>query len=113
MGSTGIKNDCVQTHPARPGLPELALGAAHPGKLLPGLAAIYRLEQRRVLHSRVNGARIVQRRVEFPDTFELPRMLRATVPLVSAGNALITDLCAGGSPEFTPLLRPLNHPSSP
>src|SRR5258708_33525608 len=60
IGSTGSKNDRVQTHPARPGLRELALGAVQPVELLPGLATLCRLEQRRGLSARVNGDRIVQ-----------------------------------------------------
>ena len=113
IGSFGIKDDRVQTHPARAGLPELALGAAQSGKLLPGLAAIYSLEQRRVLHARVNGVRIVQRRFEVPDTLELPRMLRAIVPLVSAGNALIIEFVAGGFPGFSAVIRALDHLAKP
>src|ERR1700756_3273454 len=48
-----------------------------------------------------------------PDALELPRMLRAIVPLVSARNALITELVSGGFPGFTAVIRPLDHLAKP
>src|SRR5438045_1685154 len=42
----------------------------------------------------VNRVRIRQRRLEVPDAFELPRMLRAVVPFVGAHLAFIDELVA-------------------
>src|SRR6266576_1398380 len=113
IGSIGIKNDRVQTHPSRPGLPKVALGAAQSGKLLPGVAAIHSLEQCRVFNAGVNGVRISQRRFEMPDPLEFPRMLRPVVPLVSAGNAVIIEFVTGGFPGFSAVIRALDDLAKP
>ena len=78
-----IQKDRVQAHPAGARLPGWSCAvAAQPGKLLPGLPAVGRAEQGGVFHAGVDGVRIGQRRLEMPDALELPRMLRAVVPLV-------------------------------
>ena len=89
-----IEKDRMHGHAARSGLPQVTLGAAQSGKLLPRFAAVRRLENRRVLDSGVNRVRIRVRRFEMPDAFEFPRMLRAVVPLVSAHVALIHKFVA-------------------
>ena len=53
-------------------------------ELVPGLSAVGRAEQRGILDAGVDGVRIGQRRLEVPDALELPRVLRAVVPLVRA-----------------------------
>ena len=56
--------------------------AAQSGQLLPVLSAIRRPEKRRVFHARIDRVRIGQRRLQMPHALELPRMLRAVVPLM-------------------------------
>src|SRR6185503_5959427 len=72
-----IEQDGVHGHAARAGLPEMPLGAAQAGQFLPGLAAVHRFEDRRVLRSGVNGVWLGERRLQMPDALEFPRMLRA------------------------------------
>src|SRR5215472_3967761 len=50
---------------------------------MPALAAVSGLEERSVFDPGVDDVGIVGRRLEVPDALELPRMLRAVVPLVS------------------------------
>src|SRR5690606_30572616 len=73
----------VQAHAARPRLPARAGAVAtQPRQLVPRLATVGGTEQRRVLHPRIHGVRIVERRLEMPDTRDLPGILRAVVPLM-------------------------------
>src|SRR5206468_3683074 len=65
-------------------------------QLMPRFAAIGRAEQRCVFDSGVNGVGIAQRWFEMPHSLELPRMLRAVVPLVSAGNTVVDELITFG-----------------
>ena len=87
--------------------------AAQPGQLLPGLAAVGRAEQRRVFHPGVDGIGIGQRRFEMPDALELPGVLRAVVPLVSAGIAVVLELVADGLPGLAAVVRALDHLPEP
>src|ERR1700730_19074259 len=48
-----------------------------------------------------------------PDTLELPRMLRAIVPLVSAGNTIIIEFVADRLPGFSAVIRALHHLAKP
>ncbi len=68
--------------PPAPGAHLDPLLIAQAGQLVPGLAAVGRAEQRGVLDAGVDDVRIGQRRLQMPDALELPRMLRAVVPLV-------------------------------
>src|SRR5206468_12417198 len=79
---------------ARAGLPEIAFRVAQAGQFLPRLAAVGGFENRGVLGAGVDGVGIVERRFEVPDAFELPRMLRAVVPLVRADLAFVNELVA-------------------
>ncbi len=80
LGSIRI---AVQTQPARARLPARpAAMAAQARQLVPGLAAIGGLEQRRILDAGETSVGIAQRRLQMPDALELPRMLRAVVPHV-------------------------------
>ena len=74
----------MQAHPAGARLP-LGPGAvaAQSGEFVPRLGAVGGAEYRGVFHPGVDGVRIGQRRFEMPDALELPRVLRAVVPLVS------------------------------
>src|SRR5207253_968417 len=78
-----VKDNRVQTHAARPGLP-LRPGAmaAKAGQFLPVLSAIGGAKNRRVFHSCINCLWVGQRRFQMPYPLELPWMLRAVVPLM-------------------------------
>ena len=58
--------------------------AAEPGELVPDSAAVGGAEEGGVFDAGVDGVGIVERRLEVPDALELPRVLRAVVPLVGA-----------------------------
>ena len=88
----------MQAHSARARLPEMPLGATHSGKFLPRAAAVRCLEQGRVFRSSVNGIRVGRRGFEMPNAFEFPGVLRAVVPLVSAGNAVVVELVSDRFP---------------
>ncbi len=84
LGITRIQNDGMKAHPTGAWLPTRAGAvAAQPGKFLPVLPAIGRAEQGGVFHSGINRVRIAERRLDMPDALELPRMLRAVIPLMS------------------------------
>src|SRR5207249_7654409 len=67
---------------------------AEPGQFVPAFAAIFRFEQRRVFHARVNVIGVIERRFEMPDALELPRMLGAVVPHVRPWNAIVNEFVA-------------------
>ncbi len=109
-----IEKDCVKAQSASAGLPAGARPvAAQPGQFLPGLAAIGGLKERRVLHSRVNGVGIRERRLEVPDALELPRMRRAVIPLMGSRNAVVGKLVSDRCPGLAAVVRALHHLSEP
>src|SRR5438552_6026683 len=78
-----IEQNCVQTHPARAGLPFWTrIAAAEPGQFIPRFSAVVRFEQRGVFHTGIDVIGIVERRFQMPDTLKFPWMLRAIVPLM-------------------------------
>src|SRR6516162_2083969 len=113
LGPFGIENDRMETHAACSRLPEMALGGAQSGQLLPAATSVHRFEEPRVLHTRVNGVRIGRRGFEVPDTFELPRVLGAVVPLMSAGYAVVLKLATSGLPGFSAVVGALDHLAEP
>src|SRR5262245_25416023 len=48
-----------------------------------------------------------------PDSFELPRMLRAIVPLVGPRNALVDELVPDSFPRVSPVIGTLDHLPEP
>src|SRR5262249_45842917 len=113
-GTTGMEEDRVETHAARARLPHRRrLVTPEAGKLLPGLPAVRRAEQGGVLHARVDGVRIVKRRLEMPDAREVPGMRRAVVPEVRAGHALVDELVADRLPGLAAVARALDDLSEP
>ena len=108
----GIEEDGVQAHAAGARLP-VGTGAvaAQAGQLLPGLAAVGRAEERRVFDAGVDRVGIGQRRLEMPDPLELPRMRRAVVPLVRAGNAVVDELVAHRLPGLAAVVRSAGSPA--
>src|SRR6266568_3043061 len=75
---------------------------------MPFLAAVDRAEQRGVLDSRVDGIRVVQRRLQMPDPGELPGVRRAVVPLVRAGHAVVTELMTHRLPALAAVVGALD-----
>ena len=87
--------------------------AAQPGQLLPGLPAVGRAEQGGVLDAGVDGIGIGQRRLQMPDALELPGVLRAVVPLVGAGDAVVGELVADRLPGLAAVVGALDHLPEP
>ena len=102
-----IDQNRVQAHAAGAGRPLRPRAMpAQAGQLLPILAAVGRTKDGRVFHAGVDRVRIGERRLQMPDAFEFPRMLRAVVPLMRrqrrrAGDVSYTNL----------LLSPIGMPS--
>ena len=86
---------------------------AQPGQLVPRLAAVGRAEQRRVLDAGVDRVGIGQRRLEMPDALELPRVRRAVVPQVRAGDAVVHELVAHRLPRLAAVVRALDDLAEP
>ena len=113
LGVVRVEQDGVQAHPAGAGLPEMPLGAAQAGEFLPGLAAIAESEQGGILDPGVDRVRVGQRGLQVPDALEFPGMLRAVVPLVRAGVALVGELVADRLPGLAAVIRALDHLPEP
>ena len=91
LGIARIENDGVQAHAARAGLPfRSGAVAAKAGEFVPVLAAVGRFEERRIFDSGIDRVGIGERRLEMPDALELPRMLRAVVPLVGGERLAVS-----------------------
>src|SRR5207253_1986121 len=82
-------------------------------EILPRLTAVVRSEERRVLDARVHDVGIVQRRLEMPDAHELPRALRAVIPEMRAGRAVVRELVADGFPRLAAVVRALDELPEP
>jgi hypothetical protein len=113
-GVARIQQDRVQAHPAGPWLP-VRSGAvvSQPGELVPRLSAVARAEQGGVLHARVHGLRIGQRRLDVPDALELPGMRRSIIPLVRARHAVVGEPVAHRLPRPTSVTRTLDDLPEP
>ena len=106
VGVGGIHDDRVQAHSTGTRLPARArLMAAQAGQFLPCAAAIGRAEQGRILDAGVDHVGIRVRRLEMPDALEFPGVLRAVVPLVSSGHAVVLELVADGLPGLAAVVR--------
>src|SRR5262249_39764863 len=80
----GIDQNGVQAHAAGAGLPlGSAAVATQPGELFPAVCAIGRLEDCSILNAGINRIRIVERRLQVPNSLELPGVLRTVIPLMS------------------------------
>ena len=83
LGLFGSSRIVCRPMPPAPGCPLRArFVAAQAGELVPRSCRRRSCENRRVLDAGISRVRIVQRRLEVPDALELPRVLRAVVPLV-------------------------------
>src|SRR5258706_10045103 len=82
--------------------------AAESGKLQPRLSPIGCAEYCGICHPGVNGIRIAERWFKVPDPLEFPRVRRAVVPLVSAGNAVVNKFVTYRLPRLAPVIRALD-----
>src|SRR5438270_5016104 len=109
-----MDEDRVQAEPAGAGLPLLArLVTPERRQLLPRLAAVDGTEERRILDAGEHRVRIRQRRLEVPVARELPGMLRAVVPLMRAGDAVVGERVANRLPRLAPVVRALDDLAVP
>ena len=113
IGVVRIEDDGVQAHAAGARLPEVPFDFAQARKLVPALPAVGRAEQRRVFDSGVDRVGIGQRRFEMPDAGELPGVLRAVVPLVRAGDAVVDELVADRLPGLAAVVGALHRLPEP
>src|SRR5258708_4010702 len=86
---------------------------AQSGKLLPVLPAIVSAEHRGVFNTRVDFVRIGERRFQVPDSLKLPRMRRAVIPLVRAGNSVVRKLVTHRLPCLAPVVGALDYLPGP
>ena len=99
-GLVGSSRIVCRHMPPAPGCQSLSRAVlAQARQLVPVLAAVGRAEQRGVFDAGVDRVGIGQRRLEMPDALELPRVLRAVVPLVRAGHAVVDELVAAPAPR--------------
>ncbi len=103
----------MEAHPAGAGLPQVAFGGAQSGEFLPGFAAVRRAEQGGVFRAGIDGIRIGEGRLEMPDALELPGVLRAVIPLVGAGHAVVDELVPDRLPGFAAVFGALNQLAEP
>src|SRR6185437_13510755 len=98
----------------RAGLPSgsRAVGA-QPGELLPALGAVRRAKEASILDAGEYGVRVGERRLEVPDPLELPRVRRAVVPLVRAGDAVVGEILAHRLPGLATVVRSLDQLAEP
>ena len=109
-----IEQDRVQAHPAGARLPARARAmAAQAGQLRPGLAAVGRAEEGRVLDAGIDGVGVRRRWLQMPDACELPRVRRAVVPLVRSGNAVVDELVSDGLPGLAAVVGALDELPEP
>ena len=71
-----------------------------PESSCPGLAAVGGAEERGVFDAGVDGVGIGERGLEVPDALELPRVRRAVVPLVGAGDRRRRRTCCRRGPRW-------------
>src|SRR5947209_1809392 len=91
----------MQAHPASARLPFRPRAvAAKSRELAPRLSAIGRAEQSGVFDAGVGGVRVSERWLQMPDSLELPRALRAVIPLMRGerfagfGRRVVDELVA-------------------
>ncbi len=114
VGIGGIEEDGVQAHAAGAGLPGGAGSVgAQAGELCPVSAAVGGTEERGVLDAGVDVVGIGERGLDVPDALELPRVRRAVVPLVRAGNAVVGEVVADGRPGFAAVVGALHDLAEP
>src|SRR5204863_6143198 len=108
-----IEQDRVQAHSTGARLPKIAFGRPQAGKFLPAFPAVRRAEEGGIFRSRIDGIGTSERWFEMPDSFELPGMLGAIVPLVSAGDAIVDEFVPNRFPGFATIVGALHHLSEP
>src|SRR5438552_11333947 len=82
-------------------------------QLLPRLPTVDRTEECCILDAREHRVQVRERRLEVPDARELPGVLRAVVPLMRSGDAVVRELVADRVPRLPPVVRALNDLAMP
>src|SRR5512132_208342 len=78
-----IQQNRVQAHAAGAWLPLRSRAmTAQTRQFVPGHTAVTRPKQRGIFNARIDAVRIVERRFEMPDSFELPWVWSAVIPLM-------------------------------
>ena len=109
-----VDDDRVEAEPARARGPvRPGTVAAQAGQLGPGLGAVGRVEERRILDAGIDRVGVGQRRFEVPDALELPRVRRAVVPLMRARNAVVGELVPRRLPGLAAVVRALDDLAEP
>ncbi len=103
----------MQAHPPSARLPQVPFDLPQPRQFLPGLPAVARAKQGGVFHPGIDRVWIGGGGFEIPDARELPGVLRAIVPLMGAGVALVDKLVADRIPGLTAVIGTLDHLSKP
>ena len=111
----GVEDDGVQAHAARARLPVRARTMTCAGRRVPCQFWPPSVERnkRRVFDAGIDGVGIGERRLEVPHALELPRMRRAVVPLVRAGNAVVDELVAHRLPGLAAIVGALDQLPEP
>ena len=86
---------------------------AQSGKLLPVLAAIGGTKQGGIFHAGVHRVRIGERGLQMPHALELPGMRCAVVPLVRAGNAVVSEFVPDWFPGLAAVVGALDELAKP
>src|SRR4051794_1028010 len=86
---------------------------AQPGEFLPGFTAVCGAKQSGILGPGVNGVRVRERGFEVPDAFEFPWVLRAVIPEMCSGLAIIDELIADRFPGLPAIVGTLDHLAKP
>src|SRR5207248_3484013 len=84
-----------------------------PVQLLPGLPAVGRPEEGRVLYAGVDSVGVGEARLQVPDTGEDVRVRRAVVPGVGADLAFVAEVVADRFPGLTAVVRALHDLPEP
>src|SRR5262249_13339786 len=86
---------------------------AEPRQFVPAPAPVRCPEHRGVLDAGVDGVGVGERRLDVPDALELPRVRRAVVPLVCAGNAVVDELVVDRFPGLAAVVGTLDELTDP
>src|SRR5207244_292722 len=82
-------------------------------QLLPRLPTVDRTEECCILDAREHRVQVRERRLEVPDACEFPGVLRAVVPLMRAGDAVVRELVADRLPRLPSIVGALDDLAMP
>src|SRR5262249_51790931 len=83
------------------------------GQFIPGLTTVARSKERCILDAGEDRVRIGQRWLQVPDSFELPGLRCAVVPLMSSGLALVFKFITDCFPGLAAVIGPLDLLAEP